>query len=362
MDERLYWLWLAKGLGFASRHLNPLLEQTGGAEGAYRMRERLLAQGLVAPAQQKQLLASEPRQFAPQLEAHLQAGYTVLCYDAPQYPTLLREIFDPPAVLYAEGQVQWLNAALPLAMVGTRRPSAYGVEAARTLGKGLAGAGAVLVSGLAEGLDSEAHKAALAAGTPTVAVLGTAIDRCYPARNATLRGLIAKNGVILSEYPIGTTGSPNYFLLRNRIIAGLARGVIVTEARRRSGTMSTVRFALEGGRDVFAVPGSIFSPLSEGTNWLLSQGAKAVQTAGDVLCDYGVQPPAETIAAGAEAPPPLSAGAAAVYACLTAQPQPLAALCAACGLLPGAAMAALTELELAGLSCQLAGRLFVKNG
>jgi len=265
-------------------------------------------------------------------------------------------------VLYAEGQPQWLSAPLPLAMVGTRRPSAYGVEAARTLGAGLAGAGAVLVSGLADGLDSEAHKAAVAAGTPTVAVLGTAIDRCYPARNATLRGLIAKNGVILSEYPIGTTGSPNYFLLRNRIIAGLARGVIVTEARRRSGTMSTVRFALEGGRDVFAVPGSIFSPLSEGTNWLLSQVAKAVQTAGDVLCDYGVQPPAETVAAGAGAPPPLSAGAAAVYACLTAQPQPLAALCAACGLLPGAAMAALTELELAGLSCQLAGRLFVKNG
>jgi len=361
MDERLYWLWLAKGLGFASRHVKPLLEQAGDAEGAYRMRELLLAQGLVTPAQQKQLLGSEPRQFAPQLEAHLQAGYTVLCYDAPQYPPLLREIFDPPVVLYAEGQPQWLSAPLPLAMVGTRRPSAYGVEAARTLGAGLAGAGAVLVSGLADGLDSEAHKAAVAAGTPTVAVLGTAIDRCYPARNATLRGLIAKNGVILSEYPIGTTGSPNYFLLRNRIIAGLARGVIVTEARRRSGTMSTVRFALEGGRDVFAVPGSIFSPLSEGTNWLLSQGAKAVQTAGDVLCEYGVQVPSAVATAPAGQLPPLSADAAAVYACLTAQPQPLAALCAACGLLPGAVMAALTELELAGLSCQLAGRLFIKN-
>ena len=361
MDERLYWLWLAKGLGFASRQLTPLLEQTGDAQNAYAMRGQLLAQGLITPAQQRQLLSSEPGQFAPQLEAHLQAGYTVWCYNAPQYPELLREIFDPPAVLYVAGQPQWLNTPLPLAMVGTRRPSAYGVEAARTLGAGLAAAGAVLVSGLAEGLDSEAHKAAVAAGTPTVAVLGTAIDRCYPARNATLRELIIKKGAVISEYPMGSAGSPNYFLLRNRIIAGLARGVIVTEARRRSGTMSTVRFALEGGRDVFAVPGSIFSPLSEGTNWLLSQGAKAVQTAGDVLCEYGVHLPAATAAAPAGDTPPLGAQAAAVYACLTAQPQPLAALCAACGLLPGAVMAALTELELAGLSCQLAGRLFVKN-
>ena len=370
MDERLLWLWLASGLGFAPRALHPLLSAYGDAAGVYGRRAQLLREGLVTPGQQRALASSHAEDFEERLRVHRQAGYQVLCYGDEAYPALLREIDDPPAVLYLQGETRFLSEGLLIGMVGTRRPSAYGMEAARFLGKGLAEAGVRLVSGLADGLDSEAHKAAVAAGVPTVAVLGTAVDRTYPARNGTLRALIAKNGAVVSEYPMGTAGQGHYFLLRNRLIAGLSRGLVVTEARRRSGTMSTVRYALDGGRDVFAVPGSIFSPLSEGTNWLLQQGAKPVLAARDVLEEYGLGPDAEAEGAGAEragrtadaqAGAGLSPEAAALCAALSARPQGLAELCAASGLAPGAAMAALTELELAGLSRQLAGRQFVRG-
>lgn len=366
MDERLPWLWLASGLGFAPRALQPLLSAYGDAAGVYAHRAQLLREGLVTPGQQRALASSRAEEFQERLGLHLRAGYRVLCYGDEEYPARLREIDDPPAVLYLQGEARFLSESLLVGMVGTRRPSAYGMEAARFLGKGLAEAGALLVSGLADGLDSEAHKAAVAAGTPTVAVLGTAVDRTYPARNATLRELIAKNGAVVSEYPIGTAGQGHYFLLRNRIIAGLSRGLVVTEARRRSGTMSTVRYALDGGRDVFAVPGSIFSPLSEGTNWLLQQGAKPVLSARDVLEEYGLGGDAAAAERaleehGAEAEAGLSPAAAALSAALSARPQGLAELCAASGLAPAAAMAALTELELAGLSRQLAGRQFVRG-
>lgn len=362
MDERLFWLWLASGLGFAAHQLPELLARCGDAAGIYEHRGALLREKLVTPAQQKALATSRPQDFADQLQLHEASGFQVLTLSSPDYPPRLAAIADPPAVLYVQGDVSLLRAPLLIGMVGTRRPSAYGVEAARFLGRQLAAAGAVLVSGLADGLDSEAHAAALAVGRPTVAVLGTAIDQTYPARNAGLRQKIAADGAVLSEYPIGTRGQGSYFVLRNRLIAGLSRGLLVTEARRRSGTMSTVRYALEEGRDVFAVPGSIFSPLSEGTNWLLQQGAAPVTGAADLLCVYGLAAPeGEKPASPAPAAAPPAGDAAKIYALLGAQPQTLEALCEASGLAPGAVMAALTELELDGYSRQLAGRQFAKN-
>lgn len=364
MDKRLYWIWLASGLGFASRQLKPLLEQYGGVEELFDRRAELLQRRLVTPGQFRALNGSKPQDFEKLLARHLEAGYQVILLEDPDYPPLLREIYDPPAVLYVEGDITVLRDALPISMIGTRRPSGYGIEAARLLAGQLVAAGALLISGMADGLDSEAHKAAVAVGAPTVAVLGTAIDRTYPARNQTLREMILHDGAVLSEYPIGTEGVKNYFILRNRIIAGLCRGLLVVEARRHSGTMSTVQFALEDGRDVFSVPGSIFSPLSEGTNLLLQQGAKAVLSAADLLCEYGYEfdpeQPRRTAKEEKESLP-LSKSAQAVYRVLTARPQGLEALCAACGLSSGEVMAALTELELAGLSRQLAGRQFERT-
>ena len=364
MDRRLYWLWLAEGLGFAPQRLCGLLEIYGEPEEIYARRMELLRRRLVTPSQQRALAGSGPADFAGRLQQHLDAGYRPLCYDDPAYPQQLREIDDPPAVLYVQGDLGLIRDRLAVAMIGTRRPSAYGTEAAQFLGRRLAKAGVALVSGLADGLDSEAHRAAVAAGTPTVAVLGTAIDKTYPARNETLRRLIAQNGAVVSEYPIGTAGRGSYFVLRNRIIAGLSRGVLVVEARMRSGTMSTVRYALENGRDVFAVPGSIFSPLSEGANRLLQEGARAVLCAEDLLEEYGLQAAAKKEQAPAHPQDaaaddlPLSDAATRMRAALPVRPQEFGALCAATGLSAGAAMAALTELELAGVSSQLAGRRF----
>lgn len=364
MDERLYWIWLAGGLGFASRQLKPLLEQYDGVEDLFERRRELLQRRLVTPGQFRALNGSKPQDFEKLLSQHLEAGYQVVPLNDPDYPPLLQEIYDPPAVLYVEGDITVLRDALPISMIGTRRPSGYGIEVAKMLAGQLVAAGALLISGMADGLDSEAHKAAVAVGAPTVAVLGTAIDRTYPARNRTLREMILHDGAVLSEYPIGTNGTGSYFVLRNRIIAGLCRGLLVVEARRRSGTMSTVQFALEDGRDVFSVPGSIFSPLSEGTNLLLQQGAKAVLNAADLLCEYGYEmEPEETRQTEEQKKEslPLSEHAQAVYRVLTARAQGLETICAASGLSSGEVMAALTELELAGLSRQLAGRQFERT-
>ena len=230
--------------------------------------------------------------------------------------------------------------------MGTRRPSAYGVEATASIAGELARAGVALVSGLATGLDSESHKAAVQAGAPTVACIAFGHDQCYPAANRTLKGVIERQGLVLSEYPPGTPPQRGYFLQRNRLIAGLSRGLCVAEARRRSGTMNTVAAA------------SIFSPLCEGTNQLLREGAVPAVSGADILLWYGLARPEQPEKAKPDGAP-LSLDAQRMRDALSAAaPLPLDALCAKTGLPPPKAMAALTELELAGFSRQLAGRQF----
>lgn len=392
MDDRLYWLWLANGLSPGAHQLPALLEAFDDAAGVWENRVSLLRRHLVTPAQQKALATTGPEAMEAILRRHEQAGVQVLTYASDAYPPLLRTIDSPPPVLYLVGDAACLSAPLTVGMVGTRRPSAYGVDAAAKLADGLAAGGAVLVSGLADGLDGEAHKAAVRAKVPTVAVLGTAIDQCFPARNAALRRCIEQCGAVVSELAIGTPGQPGYFLARNRIIAGLSRAVCVVEARLRSGTMSTVRFALEYGREVFAVPGSIFSPLSEGTNSLLAEGARVLSRSEDLLADpmlagavsgdtfpdrarllHRAQ---EMDRAGPAAPQlsflspqspavelaELSAPARQLADCLGAEPKSFEQLCAEAQLSAGSAMAALTELELAGVALPQPGRRYLKKG
>jgi DNA processing protein len=212
-------------------------------------------------------------------------------------PPLLRAIHDPPAGLFVRGLAPVEMLARPaVAVVGARACSGYGASVARSLGRELAAAGLVVVSGLARGVDGEAHRGALDAGGTTVAVLGCGIDRDYPAAHADLARRIAETGgLIVSEYAPGVEPAPWRFPARNRIVAGLAAATVVVEARERSGALITTDLALEEGREVFAVPGEITSALSAGTNALLKLGASPLTCAGDVLSSFGIEPDAREL-------------------------------------------------------------------
>jgi DNA processing protein len=212
-------------------------------------------------------------------------------------PPLLRAIHDPPAGLFVRGAAPVEVLVRPaVAIVGARACSGYGASVARSLGRELAAAGLVVVSGLARGVDGEAHRGALDAGGSTVAVLGCGIDRDYPAAHADLARRIAETGLIVSEYAPAVEPTPWRFPARNRVVAGLAAAKVVVEARERSGALITADLALEEGREVFAVPGEITSALSAGTNALLKLGASPLTCASDVLLSFGIEPDARDAA------------------------------------------------------------------
>ena len=259
------------------------------------------------------------------------------------YPPLLAELHDPPARLHLRGGSPDVLARPAVAVVGARSCSAYGAQVARELAQSLAAAGVVVVSGLARGVDAEAHRGALAAGGLTVAVLGCGIDRDYPRAHAELARRIAERGIVVSEYPSGVEPSPWRFPARNRIIAGLARATVVVEARERSGALITADFALELGREVFAVPGEITSALSAGTNDLLRQGATPLLSADDVFESLGLEPLAPVV------PDDLSSDPRVVLERLSDGARTLDELVRATEIGTAAMAAVLTELELAGL-------------
>ncbi len=258
-----------------------------------------------------------------------------------QLPPLLRAIFDPPPRLYLRGggDSELLRAPC-VAVVGARACSSYGSQVARTLGRDLAAAGLVVVSGLARGIDGEAHRGALEAGGLTVGVLGCGIDRDYPAAHSHLAGRIRERGLVVSEYEPGVEPAPWRFPARNRIIAGLCPVTVVVEARERSGALITADLALEEGREVLAVPGEITSPLSAGTNALLKLGAAPCTSPADVLELFGLSGPAPDAVA-------VSDDAAALLAALPGTADELARTT---GLAAAAVAVALAELELAGLA------------
>jgi DNA processing protein len=260
------------------------------------------------------------------------------------FPERLRAIFDPPPALYLRGAGEpELLARRAVAVVGARACSPYGAQVARMLGRELAGAGLVVVSGLARGIDGEAHRGVLDADGLTVAVLGCGIDRDYPASNAQLSRRIEEGGLVVSEYEPGVEPAPWRFPARNRIIAGLSDAVVVIEARERSGALITADFALEEGREVFAVPGEITAALSAGTNALLKLGAAPLTSPQDVLDALGIERPEP------EASVDVSPVAAQVLELVREAPSGADELTARGVLDAGAVSVALTELELAGL-------------
>ncbi len=219
----------------------------------------------------------------------LEAGHHgVLCRDEPDYPPLLAEIADSPFLLYYKGDPLFFDRQ-QLAMVGSRNPTRNGYETAYDLAAGAAKLGFTITSGMALGIDAAAHQGALSAGGVTIAVAGTGLDIIYPSKNKDLESQIESEGLIISEFPLGTKPLGRNFPLRNRIISGLSRGVIVVEAALKSGSLITARQALEQGRDVFAIPGSIHNPTSRGCHWLLRQGAKLVENIGDILEEFDLR-------------------------------------------------------------------------
>lgn len=261
-----------------------------------------------------------------------------------RFPTLLREIHDPPPGLFLRGDADdELLGAPAIAVVGARACSAYGSQVARMLGRELGSAGLVVVSGMARGTDGEAHRGALEAGGRTVAVLGCGIDRDYPAAHASLARSIAESGLIVSEYAPGVEPAPWRFPARNRIIAGLTQATVVVEARERSGALITADLALEEGREVFAVPGEITSGLSAGTNALLKLGATPVTSVADVLERFGREP------AQSQMKPILDPRSECVYEVLRDAPASVDELARSTGISAAELGLTLTRLELDGL-------------
>lgn len=340
-----------------------ILDHFGGdAAAAWQAAAQWARIVTLAPAVREAVLAAWRGLDPARLYAEfLAAGCGVVCLDDADYPARLRGIYDPPLLLFYRGKLPAAER-ISLAMIGSRRASGYGMQVAEILSRDLAAQGAVIVSGMARGIDSICHRGALSAGGETVAVLGSGIDVIYPRENERLYAEICSHGAVLSEFPLGAAALPLHFKRRNRVISGLANGVIVIEAGERSGTLLTVGFALEQGRDVFAVPGPVTSPTSRGTNRLLAEGAKPALSAETIWREYS-DAPLKRAATRSRRQAGKDSGVSAQETKLLAllqtplQFEELAAM-EELGLDTAALNAQLTMLELRGLIRQLPGRYY----
>jgi DNA processing protein len=351
------WLRLTLVPGVGGEARRRLLATFGLPQAIFEADLRALST-IVDPVLAERLLNHD---CAAEIEAALnwtlQPGNRLVTLADEDYPQHLFSSDDPPVVLYAKGDTAILNRPM-LAVVGSRNATAQGLRDAEAFSKTLGDAGLTIVSGLALGIDVAAHRGALASAAGTVAVIGTGADRLYPARNQALARSIAEKGVVLSEFPLGTPPLGSNFPRRNRIIAGLGLGCLVVEAAPRSGSLITARLAAETGREVFAIPGSIHSPLSRGCHQLIRQGAKLVESAQDILEElrWGLVP-ATRVAAERAVPPP-DDGEGRLLAILGDAPCSLDTLSARSGLTPADLLAMLLPMELAGRVAQLPGGLY----
>ena len=355
--ELASWLRLTLVPGVGGEARRALLKAFGLPQAIFEAGSRALS-AVIGPALAESLLLHEcDADIDAALDWAAQSGNHLLTLADADYPQSLLSSDDPPVLLYAKGDSGVLNRPM-LAVVGSRNATAQGVRDAEAFAKALGDAGLTIVSGLALGIDAAAHRGALATAAGTVAVIGTGADRLYPARNESLARAIAEKGVVLSEFPLGTPPLASNFPRRNRVIAGLGLGCLVVEAALRSGSLITARLAAETGREVFAIPGSIHSPLSRGCHQLIRQGAKLVESAQDILEElrWGSSPAAGTAPARTAAAP--NDAEEQVLAFLGDAPCALDALSARSGLTPADLLAMLLPMELAGRVAQLPGGLY----
>jgi DNA processing protein len=385
-EEELHWLALRLVPGLGTRRIVQLLDRLRSPHAIFRATaSELEGAGLTGAVARSIASGISFEEAAGQQQKMREAGAQLVTLGDSRYPEALRKIYDPPPVLFARGRIELL-ASVSIGVVGTRRPTPYGIAAAEKLSGDLARAGVTIVSGMARGIDTVAHKAALAVEGATVAVLGCGVDVVYPSENRRLAAEIVAKGLVLSEFPMDATAFPQNFPIRNRIISGLSVGILVVEGAQYSGSAITARLAIDQGREVFAVPGNITSKMSWGPNLLIKQGAKLVQDWNDVVVDLpqaaqrrlidegrqrilnqGLAGASETSAeAGASHEPQLNEPhqqvARRVLGRLKAdQPMQLDVLVDTTDeASPSEIIAALFELEMLGLAKQLPGRNFVK--
>jgi DNA processing protein len=356
-DELAAWLRLLETPGVGRNCARKLLSAFGSPEAVFRASASAqrsvagpaVAQALTGSYEPLAALIARTWQWLdaePGLRATLALG-------DPAYPPALLETADPPLLLYAQGHLRRLQGP-SLAIVGSRNPTRQGVDSARAFAEHLSRSGLTIVSGLALGIDAAAHEGALDGPASTVAIVGTGLDQVYPRRNSKLAQRIVEQGLILSEFSLGTPPLPANFPVRNRIIAGLTRGTLVVEAALQSGSLITARLATEAGRDVYAIPGSIHSPQSRGCHVLIKQGAKLVDSAQDILEDLRLVNPTTPAIAAAAAPPVSDP----LLDALGYDPVALEALVARTGWSAAQLNTKLLELELDGQVARLPGQLF----
>lgn len=290
MEGNAAWMILSQIPGVGNATFWSLVEHFGSPENVLnRTTEELKKAGQIGKRQLQGFsqIKETKKSCLQQLRKLENIGGKFLTFADDHYPELLKQISDPPPVLYLRGDKGVLSTCC-VAIVGSRASTTYGNRTAFGLAKNLGHAGVTIVSGLALGIDAESHRGALAAGGATIAVLGCGIDVVYPRQHTDLYKEIAEKGVVVSEYPLGTSPEGFRFPARNRIISGLSRGVVVVEAAKKSGSLITAQIALDEGREVYGVPGQVDSFKSEGVHWLLQQGAKLVQSENDILEDLNL--------------------------------------------------------------------------
>lgn len=361
------WLALASIPGIGARRVARIRERFSSAEALLRAKAGDLreaaglhpdGEALIRGADWTSRLSEAERE----LERLAAIGGWALGVDEPSYPDLLRSICDPPPVLFGLGDRGSLEGAL-VAVVGTRRATPYGLEATRRIAGDVGRNGVVIVSGLAYGIDAEAHRAALAAGARTVAVLGSGLGHVYPRENRPLADRVSRAGAVISEHPVDIGPQPGHFPARNRVISGLAKGVVVVESEERGGAMITADCALEQGREVMAVPGPITSRFSRGPNALIKQGAVVVTEADDVLEAIGLGGGPSARAGGGpkrDIRKLLGPDAELVYRSLTGLPAGPDEIIEATKLAPSAVTAALGALEVEGLVRRAPGPTYMR--
>lgn len=356
-----YYHWFAlRSVPFVGNVLfRRLLERFGSPEAVFQASDAALAavKG-VSAAVVTSLRDHDPRPFAERETAALaRAGCRIVTLLDDEYPPLLREIADPPPFLYVRGSLAGIGTAV--AVVGSRRASAYGRTVTERMAEELSRAGVAVISGLARGIDTAAHNGALKGEAKTVGVLGCGVDVVYPAENRRLFAEMAERGAVVSEFPLGTAPLAENFPRRNRIISGISHGVLVVEAAERSGSLVTARIALDQGRDVYAIPGNITNEGSRGANRLIREGAKLVDGVDDILEEL---PGGRVARRGVPMPAhDFSPAEAAVFALLSAEPLHIDRIIAKSALTVGELSAMLLRLELKGAVTQLPGKYFCLN-
>jgi DNA processing protein len=369
-DQYLGWLALALTPGLGARMAGKLLTAFGSPDAIFNASLTALEGQRLPAAVAQAIHTRRPLSDAAKELAQAQAaGCRLLTWDEPEYPSRLREIYDPPPLLYVRGNVELLNCHV-LAIVGARRPTPYGNQMAERLAKDLAARGLVIASGLARGIDASAHRGALSSGSgTTIGVLGCGIDVVYPKENKKIFEEIEKRGAIITEFPMGTFPAPQNFPIRNRIISGMSLGVVVVEGAQYSGSLITARLAMEFGREVYGVPGNATQPSSFGPNQLIKQGAKLVTGWEDVVEELPTPVRAELVpveAASAEERTLLVEEALGpmerpIYELLTPdEARHVDEIVERSGLTSSEVLAALFDLELRGVVRQLPGKQFLK--